>query len=442
MSTNLTSFEHKQVIHMLTDLPQKIKKGEAVVCVIGLGRVGLPLGIVLALSGLQVVGIDIDKHKVSNIKSGKMPFYYPVMHGWLQKALSKGAFTASSQPKESIEQCDVIIVTVGTPMGIHYQIDYSQLHFAIREVGEADLTNRAVIVRSTAVPGTMVNIVLPMLKRISGLRPGVDFALAACPERILEGQAHTELYELPEIIGAIDDLSGDIAQELFLKINSKKVILRTTPTAAELAKLFSNIYRYVGFALANEFAIWAEKYGENASEIIRTANDGYPRSRIPKPGFAGGPCLGKDGFLLDNNTTFSSIVSAAWKLNEGIPQHIVASLMGELGSLCGIKIAVLGLAFKANSDDVRLSPSAKLVEILRAYGADVLVHDPNIKETLPITEVLQSPDVVILATNHPAFTDVAASIDKSGCKIIYDVWNMFKPNDFTMAKYMGFGRAK
>ena len=426
---------------MLADLPAKIRKGEAVICLIGLGRVGLPLGIVLARSGLPVIGVDVDERKVSTINDGVMPFYYPLIEDWLKKALAKGMFHATNQSREAIERSDVIVVTVGTPTGIQYQLDYSQLHLAMKEVVRANIRNKALIMRSTAVPGTLENIVLPLLAMKTNLKPGIDFALAACPERILEGRAHLELYELPEIVGGIDELSGAIARELFLKINPQKVILQTSPTGAELAKLFTNIYRYVSFALANEFGIWAERYREDAHEIIRIANEGYARSNIPRPGFAGGPCLGKDGFLLDNSTTFSSIISVAWKLNEAIPQHVVASLMDELGPLYGKRIAVLGLAFKADSDDLRLSPSLKLVETLKAYGAETLIHDPHIKDTLSLEDVLKSPEAVILATNHSAFKDLATAIDKSGCRIIYDVWGIFKPDDFKRARYRRFGRA-
>lgn len=410
------------------------------ICVIGLGRVGLPLAVVLAQSGLRVIGVDIDEHRVSMVSDGRMPFHYPAIAERLKAVVANGSLTASSSAKESIERSDVVVVTVGTPTGEQYQLDYSQLHAAFKEVGSADLNNKAIIVRSTAVPGTLNKIILPLLVASTGLKPEVEFALAACPERILEGQAHRELYELPEIVGGVGPITNAIASELFAKINPKKKILVTTPTGAELAKLFTNVYRYVNFALANEFAIWAEMCGENGREVIKIANEDYPRSKIPLPGFAGGPCLGKDGLLLDNGTTFSSIVSVAWKLNEAVPQHVVTALMRELGSLYGKRVAVLGLAFKADSDDVRLSPSKKLVEILRAYGADVLVHDPNVTGTLSLNEVLRNPDAVILATNHSTFRKLAGEIDHSGCKVVYDVWGAFAQTDFAKAKYLEFGR--
>ena len=425
----------------LTRIPERIRNGEAVVSIIGVGRVGLPLAVVLARSGLHVIGVDTDKRRVAMISEGRMPFHYPEIEEWLKAVVLNRSLIASDSAKESIERSDVVVVTVGTPTGERHQLDYSQLHAAFREVGSANLRNKAVIARSTAAPGTLQKIILPLLVASTGLKPEVDFALAACPERILEGRAHRELYELPEIIGGIGPNSNTIASELFRKISQHKRILISTPTGAELAKLFTNIYRYVNFALANEFAVWTEIYGENARDVIRVANEDYQRSRIPQPGFAGGPCLGKDGFLLDNETTFSSIVSVAWKLNEAVPQHIATALMKELGNLYGRRIAVLGLAFKADSDDVRLSPSQKLIEILRAYGAQVLVHDPNVPETLGLTEVLHEPEVVILATNHSAFRKLGRQIDQSGCKVIYDVWGALSRTDIVKAKYLEFGSA-
>ena len=422
----------------LTQIVDRIRRGMSKVCIIGLGRVGLPLAIVFARSGLHVVGVDTDARRVSMVQQGHMPFHYPEIEEWLYTTVQTGALAASQSAKDSIQSSDVVVLTVGTPAGGQYQLEYSQLHSALKEIASTDLHNKALIVRSTAAPGTLRDIVLPMLISSTGLKPEIDFALAACPERILEGQAHRELYELPEIVGGIGPISNMIASELFKKISPEKKILTTTPTGAELAKLFTNIYRYVSFALANEFAVWAENYNENAREAIRIANEGYPRSRIPQPGFAGGPCLGKDGFLLDNGT-FSSIVSVAWKLNEGIPQHVVSVLLKELGSLYGQRIAVLGLAFKADSDDIRLSPSQKLIEILRSYGANTLVHDPNVAGTLSLKETLTAPDAVILATRHSAFRNLAQEIDQSGCKLVYDVWGMYANAKFTKAKYAEFG---
>lgn len=330
-------------------------------------------------------------------------------------------------------------MTVGTPNTVDNSVDYSQVYSALSEVCNLNLKGKMIILRSTMAPKTTIEIVIPFLEHKTAMRAGIDFALAVCPERILEGQAIKEIHELPEIIGGVNEISNQIATELFRIINPKKEFLYTDPSGAELAKLFTNVYRYISFALSNEFAIWAEMYGLDASELIRIANYNYPRSNIPKPGFVGGPCLSKDGTFLDNNTTFSSIVSASWKLNESIPQHIVKNLKKISGNLFNKKVTVLGMSFKAGSDDLRNSPSVRLIEKLKSAGAQVFVHDPHVKETLPLSEVLDSPEIIILSTNHKDFLNIIPQIRNSGAKIVYDVWSMYKKEDFPGMKYYRFG---
>lgn len=424
---------------MLSNLTSRIESNDATVCVMGLGRVGLPLGVVLANSGLACFGVDIDSERVSQVNRGESPFKENRLDEWLKRARERGKFHATVETKESLSQSDIILVTVGTPTTSQRCVDYSQLYGALEKISEVDLHGKAIGIRCTLVPGTVNKVIVPYLEEKSKLRAGEDFALAMCPERILEGRAIDELLSLPEIVGGTDDVSNAIFAALFRKINPKKDILFTTPTGAELAKLFTNIYRYLSFALANEFAIWAENYGEDAHEIIKVANYGYPRCNIPKPGFAGGPCLGKDCLLLDN-TSFISIVSTAWKLNEMVPQHVVESIRKKMGLLYGKRIAVLGLAFKAGSDDTRLSPCVKLVEILKGFGAIVRVHDPYISNTLRLNEALENPDVVVVAVNHAEFHDLATEIDESGCKLIFDVWGIFDEKNFKKAAYMRLGK--
>lgn len=422
----------------LEELRQAVRERTAVVCVVGLGRVGLPLAVAFAYAGLKVVGIDASKERVESIRLGKSPFYDPLLQEKLTDVVNDPNF-AVYEDINHVDSVNAIVLTVGTPMSASNRVDYNQLYSALQEITCINIKSKAVIIRSTIPPRTTVDIIQPFLENKTGLKAGVDFALSACPERILEGRAMIELYELPEIVGGVNAISSEITGELFRSINPKKEIMYTTPTAAEMAKLFTNIYRYIMFALSNEFAIWAERYSEDAREIIRLANHNYPRSNIPIPGFAGGPCLTKDGIFLDSNTTFSSIVSTAWKLNESIPQHVVNSVREVVGNLFDKKITVLGLSFKANSDDVRDSPSAKLVELLIASGAKVLVYDPYVPKTMPLEEVLNSPEIVILATNHRDFKDLAKKIDNSGCKYVYDVWGMFKRSDFSNAIYLGLG---
>ena len=423
---------------MLDSLVDKVRNQNAVISVLGLGRVGLPLATVFANSGFKVIGVDNNSDRLELIKKGECPFYDPQLQENLDACSSTGNLSTILNFDKNV-QADIIFITVGTPNTEKNNVDYSQLYSALREVCQINLKDKMIIMRSTMPPKTTDEIIIPFIEFNSNLKSGIDFAIAVCPERILEGQAIKEIQELPEIIGGFNEISNNIATELFKKINPNKDLLYLSPSGAELAKLFTNIYRYISFALSNEFAIWAEKYGLDASELIGIANYNYPRSNIPKPGFVGGPCLGKDGSFLDSNTTFSSIVSTAWKLNESIPQHIVNTIKNTLGPIFNKKITVLGLSFKSGSDDLRDSPSVKLVNILESAGAKVMIHDPYVKTTMDLSTALDSPDIVILATNHKEFKNLAPTIQQSGCKLIYDVWGMYDKNNFTDIPYFQFG---
>jgi len=420
-------------------LVKKIHEKNSVVCIIGLGRVGLPLATVFATKGLKVKGIEVNKDMRESIKNSKCPFHDPSLQENLEKAINSSNLEVKENLNSSDDDIDIIIVTVGTPVTADNSVDYSQLFSAVTEVCKINLDGKMVIFRSTMPPKTTTDIIIPLIEDKTGLKAGKDFSVGVCPERIREGQAIKEIFELPEIIGGVDEASNEIATELFRTINPEKEFSYTSPSGAELAKLFTNIYRYISFALSNEFAIWAEIYGLDATKLINIANYKYERSNIPLPGFVGGPCLSKDGTFLDNNTTFSSIVSASWKLNESIPQHIVNSIKKMEGRLFNKKIAVLGLSFKAESDDLRNSPSVKLVELIKGTGAKVKVHDPYVNGTLSLEEVLDNPDIVIIANNHKEFRDIARKIKESDPKLIYDVWGLFKKEDFLQSKYVRFG---
>lgn len=421
-------------------LTEKIRNKNAIICVVGLGRVGLPLATVFATKGLKVKGIEINKDIVESIKRSKCPFYDPPIQENLEKAIKLDNLQVEENLTKINDSIDVIIITVGTPVTTENSVDYSQLYSALNEICEINLDGKMIILRSTMPPKTTKDVIIPFLENKTSLKAGIDFAVAVCPERILEGRTIKEIFELPEIIGGIDETSNKIATGLFQVINPDKDFSYTSTSGAELAKLFTNIYRYISFALSNEFAIWAEIYGLDATNLINIANYKYDRSNVPIPGFVGGPCLSKDGTLLDSNTTFSSIVSAAWKLNESIPQHIINNIKKISGNLFNKKIAVLGLSFKAGSDDLRSSPSVKLVEILKASGASVQVHDPNVKTTLSLSESLNSSEIIIVATNHKEFKEIVPEINQSGAKFLYDVWSMFNDKDFPKMKYFRFGR--
>jgi UDP-N-acetyl-D-mannosaminuronic acid dehydrogenase len=410
-------------------LVERIAQGQASVAIIGMGRVGLPLGIAFARAGLRVFGVDADPTRCREIELGKMPFHEPGSEQTLLEVVNAGTLTVHQDPGEAVPQADVIILCVATPLAADLRADYGQLRAALDGLAPHLRPGQLLILRSTVSPGTLLKVVLPHLREHV---PDVAerLLLAACPERIAEGKALQELTELPEIVGGKDAESTQATAALFRVLNPNKKLHLTDPTSAELAKLFTNVYRYVNFALANEFAILAEYYRVDAHGIVGMVNEDYPRANIPRPGPAGGPCLSKDGYFLVEELTLPDFVLLAWKLNDTMPAHVVRRLARRLArygvELAGTPVAVLGQTFKRDSDDIRQSPAMRATEILRREGADVRTHDPFIPGPA-MHEVLTGAKAFILATNHSAYDslspeDLTASMEEP--RVGLDCWGV------------------
>ena len=239
-----------------------------------------------------------------------------------------------------------------------------------------------------------------------------------------------EIKDLPQIIGSDDDESYNQAKELFDKVCSKTI--RLNYIEAELAKLFTNSYRYANFALANEYFIISTSLGGNIYKIIDAVNDDYPRANINKPGFAKGPCLGKDTWLLLNSlpnmSTFNSIISSSYRVNEGLPALLIDKVK-TLTDLKNKKIVVLGLTFKKDCDDARDSLSLKLVHLLKNEFVDVITHDPYV-DNKDVNEVIKEADVIFIATNHSAYESIDFSKQAKKGTIMVDIWNVTKKDNY------------
>lgn len=390
------------------DLLEKVRRREFKVGVIGLGRVGLPLALSYASKKVPAIGVDLDKARLDDVRRGVMPFKEEGAKEILQQ-LKGTDYLQVSDDFATLREADAIFITVGTVLNTEFRPDYSQVQSALTSLADVLRPVQLVMLRSTVAPGTLTKVVKPYVENKLGLRAGEDILLAAAPERIAAGRALVELPSLPEIVGGINEISSQVAAEVLKALNPDKTVMITTPTGAELAKLYTNVYRYVTFALANEFALMAEVYGVDAQEVIGVANQDYPRGGIPLPGPCGGPCLAKDGYFLVEDLTFPDFILTAWKLNEGIPAHMVRRLKRRLEersqTLVGAKVAVLGMAFKGEVDDTRQSPALRLAELLRTEGAEVVMTDPYL-ETPDLLTAVKDADVVVLATNHRAFRDM------------------------------------
>ena len=292
------------------------------------------------------------------------------------------------------------MLTLGTPVDENMNPDLSQIDRAIDSIGPQLHPGQTLILRSTVSPGT-TRWVEAKLEDELGLKIGTDFFLAFCPERIAEGRALQELTTIPQIVGGISDESTTRASALFGELGVE--CLPTDDVSAELAKLFTNMYRYISFAIANEFMIIAGQWKRDINHIVNLVNHGYKRGGLALPGFTAGPCLFKDGFFLINQIPFTELISTAWKINESVPLFLVAGLKERI-SLRNKRAVILGAAFKADSDDARQSLSYKVRKALLRERAKVTLHDPHIAGLDDdLHTVVKDADIVFVATNHSAY---------------------------------------
>lgn len=391
--------------------------------VIGIGRVGLPLALVLADKGYEVIGVDVDKARINLISKGKLPFIEEGAEPLLKKYYGN-RFTVVEKLGSSLEKSEIIIITLGTPIDVNYTPNFSQIIDFFEEACPYFKKGQLIILRSTIAPGVTENI-KRIIEEKTKFKVGEDIFLAYCPERIAEGKAVQELAEIPQIIGTLDKNSAKEAGEVFKKIT--KTIHFTDPLSAELAKLYCNIYRYIDFAIGNEFMMIAEGQGANIYEVLRLVNEGYKRSGLKSPGFTAGPCLVKDSFFLLDKSPYLDLMVGAWRINENVPGFLVNTLKEKYGSFAGKKVAILGLAFKKNIDDDRYSLTPKLQNYFVGEGAHVFVHDPLLPSE-SLEDALKDADLVVVATNHDIFKDMGLAYVKQLVKkscIICDVWNMW-----------------
>jgi len=378
----------------------------------GGGHVGLPLALSFADSGYRVGICDINQATLDRIAAGEMPFKETGADELLGTVLASGRLVLSAEAS-IMERTNVVIVVIGTPVDEFLGPSMTIFERTVAEIAPHVRDGALIVLRSTVYPGTTEYVAQRLDEH--GLRVDVAF----CPERIAEGHALEELRTLPQIIGADDDVAAARAEEVFRQLGVKT--LRTTSREAELAKLFTNTWRYMKFAVANQFFMIADQAGVDYTNVLRAIREDYPRARdLPGPGFAAGPCLFKDAMQLAAfSTDHFPMGQAAMQVNEGLPAYIVAALQRRYGSLRGKTIGILGMAFKAESDDTRASLSFKLRRLLSWAGARVLATDPYVRDhrIVPLEEVLAESDVLVLAAPHDAYR----SLDIGG-KDIVDVW--------------------
>lgn len=385
----------------------------SVVVVGGCGHVGLPLALALADNGHQVVSYDINSAVVELVNGGKMPFDEPGAPPVLHRVLQNKTYSASADPV-CISEAEVVIVVIGTPVDEHLNPDAEAVPRAVSDFAEHLHDGQLLVLRSTVFPGVTA-LVEAKLKQ-TGLKVDVAF----CPERIAEGKAFVELFSLPQIVSGRSQSAIDRASALFTSLTDEIVVV--APEEAELAKLFTNTWRYIKFAAANQFFMIANEFDIDFERVRHAITFNYPRAQdMPSPGFAAGPCLFKDTMQLAafNNNNFM-LGHASMMVNEGLPLYLVSRLESQY-DLSNMTVGILGMAFKAESDDTRSSLSYKLRRILRFKAKDVLCTDNYVQtdpSLLPLDHVVNNSDLLIIAAPHPEYKNLATD------KRIVDIWNL------------------
>ncbi len=384
-----------------------------VVVVGGCGHVGLPLAIAFADSGLDVAIYDVDELAVKKVENGELPFMERGAGAPLQRALDAGRLSAGTDPAV-IAEADAVVVVIGTPVDEHLNPDPRAVSRALRDTIRYFEDGQLLILRSTVYPG--------VTRCVERLFAEHDLAVdvAFCPERIAEGRAMEELFTLPQLVGGRTQGVRDRAGRLFGTLTD--TIVELEPEEAELAKLFTNTWRYIKFAAANQFYVMANDHGLDFDRIRAAVTHEYPRAAdLPGAGFAAGPCLLKDTMQLAAFTDNSFVLGhSAMLVNEGLPLYLVTHLE-KTYDLAALKVGILGMAFKAESDDIRSSLSYKLKRILEFRAREVLCTDPyvTVDPTLvSLDRVLSECDLLIVAAPHAAYRDVRAE------QPMVDVWNL------------------
>jgi len=423
----------------------KIRSKKAKVCVVGLGYVGVPLTVASAQAGFGVIGVDVEKERVSMTNKGICYVEDAYSEKYLPDLVRAGWITATDSLSDGAISSDIVIVCVPTPLNPKGDPDLSFLKSVAKDLSKNLSGFKLVIVESTSFPGTTTDIFEPLLRR-DGKRPEKDFALVYSPERIDYGNANFGVRNIPKVVGGINDESTQLGAEFYKAILDAPVVTVGSPSVAEATKMLENIFRYVNIALVNELAVLHETLGVDFIEAINAATTkpfGF-MPHYPGPG-VGGHCIPKDPFYLvfkAKQAGFSlRLVSASKAINKMMPVHTIerlgSALRASKRSLANATVVVWGLAYKGEVKDSRRSPSLELLKLLKQSRAKIRVFDPYVphvtvggrayESSSSEMESVRDADALIIATAHNAFRSVDLSKIRRlmhDMPILYDTRNL------------------
>ena len=380
----------------------------------GAGHVGIPLSLVFADRGFRTLIYDINQKALRELQAGRLPFIEEGGEVLLRRALKAGTLGFSQNPAD-LRGVAVVVLTIGTPIDEFHNPNFSLLTRAVDALLPHLASNQTIILRSTVAPG-VTDFLEGYLRR-----RGCKVGLAFCPERVVQGKGIPEIQSIPQFIAATSPKALRVARDLFSKV--APLVVEMSPREAEFAKLICNTFRYIMFAATNQLYMMCAQAGIDYLALLQKIRLDYPRmAYMPGPGFAAGPCLMKDTMQLFafGRHTFP-LGQMAMTINEGLPNFLVDQLRRRM-NLKGRKVGILGMAFKAECDDIRDSLSYKLGKILRFEGAHVLYSDEYVKDPTFITKdaLCRQAEVIIIGVPHRAYQ----RLKFPASAIVIDVWGL------------------
>ena len=422
LTINLSLLDNSQIEAYLTSNSLKV-------CVVGIGRIGLPTALCFANSGFETIGIDINDELVTMVNSGDYPLKdEPGFAEIFENVHSQKKLVATSDLSKAVPECDIILLSLPTPMDDKNIPDYTSFLSVGKSLNKLLSNGQIVIVESTVEPGFIEN---ELLQTIEGpnhtLKSGVDFHLAVCPETANPGEIMKDFKKLPRLVGSIDEKISSIVSQIYTHVFGVEIISMPNCKTANAVKLTTNVFRDINIAFVNELALLFEKLGIDTYAVIEAAKLKYNfQPHFPGPG-VGGPCLPVNSYQYLNSskkidTKFLKIVKEARQVNESMPSHVVRLLSDAFSesskSLDNSTIALLGVSYKPNVRDVQIAPSEKIIELLTRKNVTVKIFDPYFVSTTvfgyktekSISEAIDSSDAAIIITGHKEFNDLNLEI--------------------------------
>ena len=395
----------------LFDLRKKIENRSAKLAVIGLGYVGLPVAALFAKKSFRVVGVDIKQDRVDLINSGISPIEgkEPGLAELISEVVESGTFHATTDYKE-LSDADVVLIDVETPVNADHIPEYQALRSAVKSLSSILKNGALVIVESTVMPGTVSNVILPIIEEETGMVCNKDFYLGNCPERVMPGKLLHNLIKMSRVAGGGTRETAELMADLYSIVVEADVDTADWITA-EIVKTAENTYRDVQIAFANEVALICEALGADVWRVRKLVRKSPGREMLLPGAGVGGHCIPKDPWLLASSVRESEVpvrlIPAAREINSGMPDHVFNLLKNRMEDLNKKRILILGYAYLSDSDDARNSPSEELVKLIKNTGAIIVIHDPFIKKySGDMIEKAENCDAVVLMTAHSEYESI------------------------------------